>query len=141
MKFKRFKMVKICLMIIIKFFARKFFVLSQSAQHFSGKRQGSGSALVTNGSGCRSGRPKTIRILRSLIRNTVYGNTLLSFYVKYNYCFATFDDERRTVLIRGGHRHLQIGRMLDIDLISEPPKPLPPDVCFRSVARGAGSDS
>ncbi|MFN9908181.1 MAG: hypothetical protein ACK56F_18960 [bacterium] len=22
---------------------------------------------------------------------------------------------------RGGHRHLQIGRMLDIDLISEPP--------------------
>jgi hypothetical protein len=24
---------------------------------------------------------------------------------------------------RGGHRHLQIGRMLDIDLISEPPLP------------------
>ncbi len=24
---------------------------------------------------------------------------------------------------RGGHRHLQIGRMLDIDLISEPPTP------------------
>jgi hypothetical protein len=23
--------------------------------------------------------------------------------------------------VRGGHRHLQIGRMLDIDLISEPP--------------------
>jgi hypothetical protein len=27
---------------------------------------------------------------------------------------------------RGGHRHLQIGRMLDIDLISEPPRPSPP---------------
>ncbi len=26
----------------------------------------------------------------------------------------------------GGHRHLQIGRMFDIDLISEPPTPLPP---------------
>jgi hypothetical protein len=41
---------------------------------------------------------------------------------------------------------LQIGRMLDIDLISEPPShPLPPDVCIQSVricvARGAGSDS
>ncbi len=31
---------------------------------------------------------------------------------------------------RGGHRHLQIGRMLDIDLISEAP---PPDVCIQSV--------
>jgi hypothetical protein len=26
-----------------------------------------------------------------------------------------------TVISRGGHRHLQIGRMLDIDPISEPP--------------------
>ncbi len=30
------------------------------------------------------------------------------------------------LLSRGGHRHLQIGRMLDIDLISEPPPPTPP---------------
>ncbi len=31
------------------------------------------------------------------------------------------------VNIRGGHQHLQIGRMLDIDLISEPPHvPSPP---------------
>ncbi len=50
------------------------------------------------------------------------------------------------LVCRGGHRHLQIGRMLDIDLISEPPpRPLPPDVCIQSVgisvARGAGSDS
>jgi hypothetical protein len=29
-------------------------------------------------------------------------------------------------LSRGGHRHLQIGRLLDIDLISEPPTPPPP---------------
>ncbi len=39
----------------------------------------------------------------------------------------------------------QIGRMLDIDLISEPPHALPPNVCTQSVgicvARGAGSDS
>ncbi len=40
---------------------------------------------------------------------------------------------------RGGHRHLQIGRMLDIDLISEPPpppRPLPSDVCIQSVGIG-----
>ncbi len=29
-------------------------------------------------------------------------------------------------IFRDGHRHLQIGRMLDIDLISEPPPPPPP---------------
>jgi hypothetical protein len=29
------------------------------------------------------------------------------------------------VCVRNGHRHLQIGRMLDIDLISEPPPPPP----------------
>jgi hypothetical protein len=35
---------------------------------------------------------------------------------------------------RGGHRHLQIGRMLAIDLISEPPPATPtPDVCIQSV--------
>jgi hypothetical protein len=35
---------------------------------------------------------------------------------------------------RGGHRHLQIGRMLDIHLISgPPPRPPPPDVCIQSV--------
>jgi hypothetical protein len=33
---------------------------------------------------------------------------------------------------RGGHRHLQKGRMLDIDLISEPPTPPPPDVLYVS---------
>ncbi len=31
----------------------------------------------------------------------------------------------RILSIRGGHRHLQVGRMLDIDLISEPPTPSP----------------
>jgi hypothetical protein len=53
------------------FLARKFcyknFILQslfQSAQHFYEKRRGpgSGSVLVTNGSGCGSGRPKNIRI-------------------------------------------------------------------------------
>ncbi len=36
---------------------------------------------------------------------------------------------------RGGHHYLQIGRMLDIDLISEtPPPPVPPsDECIQSV--------
>jgi hypothetical protein len=52
-------------------------------------------------------------------------------------------DALNTRLDRGGHQHLQIGRMLDIDLISEPPPP--PDLCIQSVgicvARGAGSDS
>jgi hypothetical protein len=47
----------------------------------------------------------------------------------------------RGVVGRGGHQHLQIGRMLDIDLVSEPP----PDVCIQSVgicvARGTGIDS
>ncbi len=53
----------------------------------------------------------------------------------------------KQMFIRGGQRHLQIGRMLDIYLISEPPPPptAPPDVCIQSVgmcvARGAGSDS
>ncbi len=31
--------------------------------------------------------------------------------------------ERKFVPVRGGHRHLQIGQMLDIDLIPEPPPP------------------
>jgi hypothetical protein len=31
---------------------------------------------------------------------------------------------------RGGHRHLQIGRMRDIDLISEPPPTPPPPRCM-----------
>jgi hypothetical protein len=44
--------------------------------------------------------------------------------------FSDAGTEHNTVLTRGGHRHLQIGRMLDIDLISEPPRPLPIDVCI-----------
>ncbi len=56
------------------------------------------------------------------------------------------ETERGGPCRRGGHRHLQIGRMLDIDLISEPPpRPLPPEVCIQSegicVARGTGSNS
>jgi hypothetical protein len=35
----------------------------------------------------------------------------------------------RMVLTRDRHRHLQIGRMLDINLISEPPTP-PPPICM-----------
>jgi hypothetical protein len=34
------------------------------------------------------------------------------------------------VYARGGHRHLHIGRMHDIDLISEPPTPPPPRYMF-----------
>jgi hypothetical protein len=60
MKIKSFKIVKICLMVKIKILARKFvssnFILQplfQSAQHLYEKRKisGSGSVLVTNGSG------------------------------------------------------------------------------------------
>jgi hypothetical protein len=42
-------------------------------------------------------------------------------------CFPTSSANKRYILrnlnlqTRGGHRHLQIGRMHDIDLISEPP--------------------
>jgi len=55
---KSFRILKICLMIKIKFSSKKFFVLFQSAQQFNGKREesASGSILVTNGSGCGSGR-------------------------------------------------------------------------------------
>jgi hypothetical protein len=62
MKFQSFKIVSF--MIKIKFFSKKCFVFFHSAQCFYGKREGSGSASVTNG----SGRLKNIRILR--IRNT-----------------------------------------------------------------------
>ncbi len=41
--------------------------------------------------------------------------------------FRTKTQGRRGSQTRGGQRHLQLGRMLDIDLISEPPpKPPPP---------------
>jgi hypothetical protein len=64
--------------------------------------------------------------------------------ILYNCKFTT--KKVTKLFYRGGLRHLQIGRMLDIDLISEPPpRPLPLDVCFQGVgicmARGAGSDS
>ncbi len=38
--------------------------------------------------------------------------------------------EQQWAQSRGGHRHLQIGRMLDIDLISEPPPTPPPHRCM-----------
>jgi hypothetical protein len=55
MEFKRFKIVTICLMIKIKFLARKFFVLFQSAQHFYGKSK----VIVTNDPDADPGGPKT----------------------------------------------------------------------------------
>ncbi len=52
---------------------------------------------------------------------------------------------KKAPISRGGHRHLQIGRMLDIDLISEPPTPPPPRClypkCGNLCRQGAGSDS
>jgi hypothetical protein len=39
---------------------------------------------------------------------------------------------------RGGHRHLQIGRMLDIDLISEPPPPSPPRYMYTKCGNLCG---
>jgi hypothetical protein len=39
----------------------------------------------------------------------------------------------KTVFARGGHRHLQVGRMLDIDLVSEPPPPRPPPIYVSKV--------
>ena len=59
-----------------------------------------------------------------------------------------YSQEKEASLSRGGHRHLQIGRMLDIDLISEPPPPQAPSPqmyvskVWESVwPEGAGSDS
>jgi hypothetical protein len=46
-------------------------------------------------------------------------------------------EERRT---RGGHRHLQIGRMLDIDLISEPPHTPTPQVYVYKVWESVWSE-
>ncbi len=43
---------------------RALVVIFHSTQHLNEKREGSGSVLVTNGSGCGSGRPKNIRIQR-----------------------------------------------------------------------------
>jgi hypothetical protein len=37
------------------------------------------------------------------------------------------------LIARGGHRHLQIGRMLDIDLIKEPPHALSPQMYVPKV--------
>ncbi len=49
---------------------------------------------------------------------------------------------KKRVKSRGGHRHLQIGRMLDIDLISEPPPQMYVSKVWESVwPEGAGSDS
>jgi hypothetical protein len=44
--------------------------------------------------------------------------------------FAQRGWEGGGVYRRGGYRHLQIGRMLDIDLISEPPTPPPPKFMY-----------
>jgi hypothetical protein len=64
----------------IKFLATQFlfknFILQplfQPAQEFNEKREGSGSVLVTTGSGCGSGRPENARI-----RNTAFACILKS---------------------------------------------------------------
>jgi hypothetical protein len=66
-------------MIEIKFLARTFLYLNftlqplfQSAQHFYENRNGSGAVLMTNESGCGSGRPKNIWILRIQIRKIAF---------------------------------------------------------------------
>ena len=60
--------------------------------------------------------------------------------------FRTKTSGRRGSQTRGGQRHLQLDRMLDIDLISEPPPPPPPQMYVSKVwesvwPAGAGSDS
>jgi hypothetical protein len=63
---------------------------------------------------------------------------LLSYPAPSEPCFAFLatlhpTELRCTLLSRGGHRHLQIGRMLDIDLIPEPPPPPPPQMYVSKV--------
>jgi hypothetical protein len=69
MKFNSFKTVKICLMIKMKLYARKFLYLNfilqplfQSAKHFYEKREGSG---------CGFGMPKRIIRIRTRISGTL----------------------------------------------------------------------
>ncbi len=52
--------------------------------------------------------------------------TTFTCFLSMNLCFHL----AARLSFRGGHRHLQIGRTLDIDLISEHPLP---DVCLQSV--------
>jgi hypothetical protein len=48
-------------------------------------------------------------------------------------CPLTSFDLFAKQISRGGHRHLQIGRMLDIDLISEPPHAPSPQMYVHKV--------
>jgi hypothetical protein len=67
-------------------------------------------------------------LVLSVIQADLQDNSVNSYLLGPDQQFSqmaehTPGEERET---RGGHRHLQIGRMLDIDLISEPPTPSPP---------------
>jgi hypothetical protein len=57
------------------------------------------------------------------------------FYEREHDCWVHWINEvqPRLMTIRGGHRHLQIGRMLDIDLISEPPHAPSPQMYANKV--------
>ncbi len=93
---------------------------------------------LTNGS--RSGKPKNLWILR--IRNTAFNKTRV--YKRGNKLDSRKSAERAWVTLlpflvrRGGHRHLQIGRMLDIHLISEPPLPPPPRCMYPNCGNLCG---
>ncbi len=124
------------------------FLSNKSSIHFGGER-GKGNMFlngkwhVQNKNGHRSPRSQTsVKILTHLIsRYQLPLNWFFNEEVSILFCIYLLDQKYISVF-RGGHRHLQIGRMLDINLISEPP---PPDVCIQSVgicvARRAGSDS
>ncbi len=68
-------------------------------------------------------------------------NCSLRFSYLYNFCCwntegdrnSEEDGDREGDESRGGHRHLQIGRMLNIDLISEPPQVPSPQMYVSKV--------
>ncbi len=88
MKFKSFKIVKMC-MIKIKFLARNFRSISVRSTLGKGEEFGSGSVLVTNGSGCESGRPKNIRTESGCGSGTL----IITKCYRYAKCFVGKKDD------------------------------------------------
>ncbi len=93
---------------------------------------------IAEGSGIPHGSTSILSYLqfrrRIRISSTKSADNYVTRFLKLFICTRT--STNHSVHIRGGHRHLQIGWMLDIDLTSEAPPPPPPaypDVCIQSV--------
>ncbi len=79
--------------------------------------------------------PSTVYVTSCMVNRIMLRKTLtvVLIYVLFSPPFSSsFWPSTVYVTSRGGHRHLQIGRMLDIDLISDPPRPPPRPRCMYS---------